>query len=159
MGRPIHAIIGVRHDGPSTWYVRRSSMMANYPNVWSLPSIQYDPEAFADGGDLEHAAGLFSDLSDQRLGGVPIQVDSLLTSGSSDMNPMGVDVHLRLYRISLGAEPVLEPSYYVDAEWMSPRRYEEASAGQACGLCLRLWSDFAWLSGITDRPFVARPAS
>lgn len=159
MGRPIHAIIGVRHDGPSTWYVKRSSSMANYPDVWSLPSIQYDPEAFSDATDLENAAGLFSDLSDQRLGGVPIQVDSLLTIGSSDMNPMGVDVHLRLYRISLGAEPVLEPSYYVDAEWMSPRRYEEASTGQACGLCLRLWSDFAWLSGITDRPFVARPAS
>ena len=41
--KPIHAVIGVRRAGGATFYVRRSEYMENYPGVWSLFSIQYDP--------------------------------------------------------------------------------------------------------------------
>lgn len=33
---PIHAVIGVRHRGSLTYYVKRSLAMPNYPGVWSL---------------------------------------------------------------------------------------------------------------------------
>lgn len=155
---PIHAVIGVRHDGPLTWYVRRSDGMANYPGVWSLPSIQFPAADLPDVGDLDAVAGHFSRLSAQRLGGVDLRVLGHLTSGSSDMNPMGVDVTLHLYRIEFAEEPSLDPAYYVEAGWLSPVGYELRSAGQPCGLCTRLWSDHAWLTGITDRPFVPRVA-
>ena len=156
-GIPIHAVIGVRHDGPSTWYVRRSEEMANYPGVWSLMSIQFAPDDMPDPKDLDVAAGHFARLSEQRLGGVPIDVVDHIVTGSSDMNPMGVEVTLHLYKITLPSEPVLDSRYYVDSGWLSPEEYERRSAGQPCGLCLRLWSDHAWLTGLTDRPFVPRP--
>jgi len=153
-GKPITAIILVQQAGGITWYVKRSPTMANYPDVWSLPSIQYDPVDFEDPNDLQRASELANALSAQRLGGIPVKVLRFLTEGTSDMNPMGVDVTLRLYEIDLMPTPELNPEFYVDQEWMSPERYQEASTGQPCGLCLRLWSDFAWLSGITDRPYV-----
>ena len=153
-GNPIQALIGVRRRGSETYYVRRSQLMANYPGVWSLMSIQHGADEMRDPFDLDEAGRHFGRMSHQRLGAVPIAVNRFLTDGSSDANPMGVDVTLRLYEISLLEEPRLHPDFYVDARWMSAAQYETASTGQRCGLCLRLWSDFAWLSGITDRPFV-----
>jgi len=151
---PINAVIGVRHEGPLTWYVRRSDLMANYPGVWSLPSIQFPVSDLPDVHDLDVVTGHFSRLSAQRFGGIDVEVLEHLTSGSSDMNPMGVDVTLHLYRIALSEEPSLDPAYYVEAGWLAPDEYERRSAGQPCGLCTRLWSDHAWLTGITHRPFV-----
>lgn len=157
-GTPITAVIGVRHDGPLTWYLRRSERMANYPGVWSLPSIQFVPSELPDVLDLDRVSGHFARLSAERLGGVPIGVERHLTSGTSDMNPMGVDVTLHLYLLRMSEEPVLNPAFYVGSEWLSAADYEERSAGQPCGLCTRLWGDFAWACGITDRPFLSRPA-
>ena len=156
-GTPITAVIGVRHDGPLTWYLRRSMRMANYPGVWSLPSIQFAPEDLPDIADLDRVSAHFARLSAERLGDVPVTVRRHLTSGTSDMNPMGVDVTLHLYLIDLPREPVLDPAFYLEADWLSAADYEERSAGQPCGLCTRLWGDFAWACGITDRPFLARP--
>lgn len=156
-GQPIHAVIVVLHAGGLTWYVRRSERMGNYPGVWSLPSRQYDPATFEDPNDLTRAQEIVDALSAERLGGVGMRVSRFLTEGSSDVNPMGVDVTLRLYEVDLCPEPVLNRDFYVDSEWMSPVRYQEASAGQTCGLCLRLWSDYAWLTGLSDRPFIATP--
>lgn len=156
-GTPITAVIGVRHDGPLTWYLRRSMRMANYPGVWSLPSIQFSPDDLPDVADLERVSAHFDRLSAERLGGVPVHVVRHLTSGTSDMNPMGVDVTLHLYLIDMPEEPVPNPDFYLASDWLSASEYEERSAGQPCGLCTRLWGDFAWLSGITDRPFLARP--
>lgn len=152
---PITAIILVRQHAGLTWCVRRSSKMANYPNLWSLPSIQYEPGTFADPLDIDRASELANALSEQRLGGTPVRVNRFLTEGSSNENPMGVDVKLRLYEVELAAEAVLNTHFYVGQEWMAPEGYQKASAGQPCGLCLRLWSNYAWLSGITDIPFVA----
>jgi hypothetical protein len=153
-GPPIHAVIGVRHVGPSTWYVRRSALMANYPDVWSLPSVRYDPKAFVDPEDLVAAGERFARLSEERLGGAEIRVGRFLVEDASDMNPMGVDVTLRLYEIDIAEPLITNPDFYVESSWMSPEEYERASAGQPCGQCLRMWSDWAWLNGITDRPFV-----
>lgn len=157
-GRPIDAVIGVRRNGPLTWYVRRSQLMSNYKGVWSLPSIKFDPSTLPDVSDASRVQPLFDAMSHERLGGVPIRVLSHITSGSSDMNPMGVDVTLHLYEIELGRDPVLEPRYYVDQEWMTAERYEDASRGQMCGLCTRLWADHAWLMGWSDRPFIPHAA-
>ncbi len=156
--QPITAVIGVRHDGPLTWYVRRSERMANYPGVWSLPSIQFAPVELPDIHDLDRVSGHFSRLSAERLGGVPVEVRRHLTSGTSDMNPMGVDVTLHLYLIDLPEEPTLDPAFYVESGWLDAAEYDDRSAGQPCGLCTRLWGDYAWLTGIADRPFLARPA-
>lgn len=152
--QPIHAVIGVRYRGNSTYYVKRSLEMGNYPGVWSLFSIQYPPSDLPDptkiGGTVD---ALFRKMSNERLGGVPIEVKEYLTSGSSDDNPMGVDVHLHLYEIALADEPLLNPRYYTDGAWLSPVEYEDRCADQLCGLCLRLWADYAWLTGVAEHPF------
>ncbi len=153
-GRPINAVIGVRRKAGSTFYVKRSEHMTNYPNVWSLFSIQHDPATLPDVTDIAAAQPLFDAMSAERLGGVPVTVKSYLTSGSSDLNPMDVDVTLHLFEIDFDVEPVLNPRYYTDAAWLSAEEYEERCAEQVCGLCLRLWSDYAWIMGYTDRPFV-----
>ena len=155
-GRPIDAVIGVRRSGGSTFYVQRSEHMENYPGVWSLFSIQHDPVTLPDVTDAAAAQSLFDAMSAQRLGGVPVRVKSYLTSGSSDMNPMGVEVTLHLYEIDFDEEPVLNERYYTAGAWLTAEEYEERCAEQVCGLCLRLWSDYAWLQGFTDRPFIPR---
>ncbi|MER8388340.1 hypothetical protein NKH14_22970 [Mesorhizobium sp. M1380] len=152
--KPIHAVIGVRRAGGATFYVRRSEHMENYPGVWSLFSIQYDPVSVADVADLAAVAPLFETMSAQRLGGVPVRVKSYLTWGSSDRNPMGVEVTLHLYEIEFDEEPRLNERYYTDGIWLTAEEYEERCAEQVCGLCLRLWSDYAWIMGYTDRPFI-----
>lgn len=154
----IHAVIGVRRSGHRTFYVRRSESMDNYPGVWSLFSRQYDPSTIADMRDVRSVAPVFEDMSAQRLCGAPLRVKSFLTSGSSDRNPMGVMVTLHLYEIELDDEPVLNQLYYTDKAWMTAAEYEIAVAGKPCGLCYRLWADYAWLKGYTDRPFVPRGA-
>lgn len=152
--KPIHAVIGVRRAGGSTFYVRRSEHMENYPGVWSLFSIQYDPSSPTDMRDVEAVTPLFERLSEQRLGAVPVRVKSYLTSGSSDRNPMRVLVTLHLYEIEFDEEPRLNERYYTDGAWLTAKDYEDRCADQVCGLCLRLWSDYAWLMGYTDRPFI-----
>jgi len=128
--------------------------MENYPGVWSLFSTQYDPASVEDVTDLEAVRPIFEAMSLQRLGGVPIRVKSYLTAGSSDKNPMGVNVTLHLYEIELDEEPRLNKRYYTDGVWLSAAEYEERCAEEVCGLCLRLWADYAWMKGYTDRPFI-----
>lgn len=157
MDRPtLNAVIGVWHKGPVTYYVKRSGKMANYPRVWSLPSIQYAPNELTDPENLECAQSLLYRMSLERLGNVPVRVKKYLISGDSDQNPYGVHVYLHLYRIELLSTPHLNSDYYTDDAWLTAEEYEKRSAGSACGLCLRLWSDYAWLAGITDRPFLTR---
>lgn len=152
----LHAVIGVRFSGNRTYYVKRSKKMENYPAVWSLPSIKYDPAWLRNPNDLSKVQSLMENMSKQRLGSVPIRVKRHLTSGNDPNSPVGRHVHLHLYEIEFGEEPRLNPDYYTDAAWLTPERYEEISAGQACGLCLRLWSDYAWMTGISGRPFIGR---
>jgi hypothetical protein len=155
--KPIHAVIGVRRRGDSTFYVKRSMEMSNYPGVWSLFSIQFSPEELPDPRSLGPTVNrLFAKMSNERLGGVPVEVESYLTSGSSDDNPMGVDVHLHLYEIRLADEPRFDARYYTDGAWLRPEEYELRCADEICGLCLRLWADYAWLHGLADRPFAPR---
>ena len=157
MHRPIlNAVIGVWHKGSVTYYVKRSGKMMNYPGVWSLPSIQYQRNELSEPEDLEAVQALFFRMSQERLGNVPVNVKKYLISGDSSENPYGVHVYLHLYRIELLAVPHLNSNYYTDDAWLTAQGYEQENAGHACGLCLRLWSDYAWLAGITDRPFVAR---
>lgn len=153
----LHAVIGVRHEGERTFYVRRSEKMENYPSVWSLPSIQFARKAFGGPTDLEAVQELFDRMSEERFGGVGVRVNAYLTSGDSSANPFGNHVHLHLYAIELEAEPVLKPDYYTDSAWLLPEEYEERSADEQCGLCLRLWADYAWMHGITSRPFQLPP--
>ena len=152
----LHAVIGVRYSGNRTFYVKRSRKMANYPGVWSLPSIQFERKQLPDPTNLFTVRNLMEKLSRERLGGFPIEVRSFLTAGDSAENPVGKHVFLYLYKIEMPREPRLNPDYYTEAAWLTAREYEQRSAGEPCGLCLRLWSDYAWMSGITDRPFVAQ---
>ena len=101
--KPIHAVIGVRRVGGATFYVRRSRHMENYPGVWSLFSVQYDPVVVTHVTDLKAVTPLF---------GVPVRVKAYLTSGSSAQNPMGVDVTLHLYEIEFDEEPRLNNRYH-----------------------------------------------
>ena len=155
----VNAVIGVWHDGPVTYYVRRSQKMRNYPGVWSLPSIQYRAQEVSQPEDLLCVQPLFEKMSKQRLGNVPVCVKDYLISGSSDRNPYGLHVHLHLYRIEIIRDPDLEADYYTDGAWLTAGEYQRRNADQACGLCLRLWSDYAWLAGITDRPFLTGQTS
>lgn len=150
----LHAVIGVRHSGERTYYVKRSLKMENYPGLWSLLSIQFDPDELPDPQDTWRAQLLMERLSAERLGGIPIQAKKYLISGNSTDNPYDKNVILHLYEIELLEEPVLNPDYYTDAAWLTPEEYERRTSGERCGLCLRLWADYAWMAGITRRPFV-----
>lgn len=152
----LHAVIGVRFNGDVTYYVKRSEKMTNYPSVWSLLSIQFDPAWLKNPEDLDKVQSLMEKMSDERLCGAPILVKRHLISGDDPDSPVGRHVHLHLYEVDLPEEPQLNPDYYTDAAWLSPEEYENVSAGQACGLCLNLWSDYAWMAGLSDRPFVPR---
>lgn len=149
----LHAVIGVWHRGPLTYYVKRSPNMQNYPGIWSLLSCKYQPREIENPEDLTSAQVLMERMSKQRLDGVPIKVLDHLISGDSQKNPYELDVYLHLYSIELSREPKLNPHYYTEGAWLNADEYERRSAGQECGLCLRLWSDYAWLARITDRPF------
>lgn len=152
----IHAVIGVWTRDHLTYYVKRSEKMQNYPGVWSLLSIQFNPHELERPEDLSTVKQFMEKMSEERLGGVPISVKKYLISGDSDRNPYGKHVYLHLYKIELIDHPNLNWDYYSDAAWLTAEQYEERSAGQPCGLCLRLWSDYAWLTGATDRPYLPR---
>jgi hypothetical protein len=122
-------------------------------------SIQFAPAWLTDPNDLSKAQSLMEKMSAERLGGVPITVKRYLISGDDPDSPVGQHVHLHLYEVELLEEPRLNPRYYTEAAWLTPEEYERLSADQTCGLCLRLWSDYAWLAGISDRPFVSKPVA
>lgn len=150
----VHAVIGVWTSGHLTYYVKRSQKMQRYPGVWSLLSIQFDPCKLEQPEDLRTIQKLMRKMSAERLGGVAISVEKYLISGDSDRNPYEMHVYLHLYEITLLSEPILNSEYYSEGAWLTAEQYEQRSAGQPCGLCLRLWSDYAWLTGSTDRPFL-----
>ena len=155
---PLHAVIAVqrRSEGQS-FYVKRSPTMQNYPNVWSLLSIQFRPEELPDPFDFSTVERFMQRLSDERLGGVSPRVLRYLTSGTCSRNPINRRVTLHLYEIALEAEPRLNPAYYVDGAWLMPEQYESRAAGSQCGLCLRLWSDYCYRNGLAARRFAPVP--
>lgn len=152
----IHAVIGVWYRNDLTYYVKRSHRMQYYPGVWSLFSIQFVPNELSERSDLPKVREIMTKMSNERLGGVPIDVRRWLDSGDSNHNPYEKHVYLHLYEIFLHREPNLNPNYYSSGAWLTAEKYEERSVGQPCGLCIRLWSDYAWLKGIADRPFIPK---
>ena len=152
--RSLNAVIGVWHRGIRTFYVKRSDKMQNYPGLWSLLSIQYQPRDLPNPLDLQSVQLHMDKLSLERLSGRQMRVQQHLLSGDSDLNPLNRHVFLHLYEVHLDKEPRLNPDYYTAGAWLTPTEYEQRNAGIQCGLCLRLWSDYAWLSGLHDRPFV-----
>lgn len=153
----IHAVIGVWHRGARTFYVKRSEKMQNYPLVWSLLSIQFDPQVVTDHLDLRLIQPLMTKMANERLCGASARVTRYLSSASCDDNPMRQRVFLHLYELEFESEPQLSSEFYVDAAWLDPDEYERRSAGTTCGLCLRMWSDHCVRHGMTPRPFA--PAS
>lgn len=151
----LHAVIGVMYNEDKTFYVKRSDKMQNYPNVWSLLSIQFDPELI-DPQNLDQVQELMEKMSNERLNGTLIKVEEYLIDGDSDHNPYNLDVYLHLYKISIPDSLELNPEYYTDSGWLTAEEYEEHNIGMKCGLCLRLWQDYAFVSGISDRPYIAR---
>ena len=149
----IDAVIGVWAKGDRTFYVRRSPSMENYPNVWSLLSIQFASDELSDFLDLASVQRVMERMSEQRLGGAPLRVVRYLKSSRCSDNPMGVPVKLHLYEIELEAEPRLNPEYYVDSAWMTPEEYTRASANSTCGLCMRMWSDYCVENGLCEVRF------
>lgn len=151
--REIHAVIGVWYKDGRTFYVRRSPKMANYPNVWSLLSIQFSPTTMAHDTSIEVVQSLMERMSKQRLGGVGIQVRRYLTSAHCSNNPMDKLVFLHMYSIELDDEPELNPDYYTESAWLTPEEYVERSRDSACGLCLRMWSDYSVRHRLSERSF------
>lgn len=149
----LHAIILVAHKENRTFYVKRSTQMENYPGVWSLPSIQFLPRELPDHNDIWRVQAFVDKFLTQRLGPNRVRVEKFLTMGDSDTNPIGRHVHLYLYEAQLVGTPELNPTFYTDMRWLTPEEFEHLSAGQTCGLCVRLWGDYAWLHGLSDRPF------
>lgn len=153
----LHAVIGVWYEDEKTFYVRRSSKMKNYPLVWSLLSIQYELSSLPDPNDLKTVQSMMEVMSKQRLGGVPLNVKRFLASDNSDHNPIERHVFLHLYEIEILTPPILNPDYYVDSDWLTFEEYEIRNVDSQCGLCMRMWGDYAFLHGITDRPFNPPP--
>lgn len=152
----LHAVIGVRFAHGKTFYVRRSPQMENYPNVWSLFSIQFDPRVL-DPEDLNQVQNLMDQMSLQRCGGVPVQVLNKLTSGTCLNNSIRRRVFLHLYLIYFDEEPKLNPRYYTEGTWLFPRDYVAKSKEAPCGLCTRLWSDYSYVHGLSEERFAPVP--
>lgn len=150
----LHAVIGVWNRGEQTFHVKRSQKMTNYPGVWSLLSIQFNPDDLPEPSDLVKVQTYMKAMSAERLNGVGIRTIAMLASESSDKNPIGRDVHLHLYRVELDHEPELHPDFYEDGRWMTFEEYEQAARDAPCGLCMRMWGDFAYMRGIIDHPFI-----
>jgi hypothetical protein len=149
----IHAVIGVWCKNGKTFYVLRSERMENYPNVWSLLSIQFEPSTFVEETDFAFVQSLMEQMSRQRLGGVGIRVVRYLTSAHCSENPMNKRVFLHMYQVELDELPDLNPEYYSDFAWLTPEEYVERSRGGSCGLCLRMWSDYSVRHRLARRPF------
>jgi hypothetical protein len=151
--REIHAVIGVWHRGPETFYVRRSMKMENYPGVWSLLSIQFDPSEFDDVYDFDAARNLFRAMSAQRLNNAEFAVKRYLSSANCVNNPMRKRVFLHMYELEMDCEPELNQDFYTNWAWMTPKQYARSSEGMSCGLCVRMWSEHCVRSGLADSPF------
>jgi len=152
----IEAVIGAWLKDGRTLYVKRSGRMENYPNVWSLLSIQFTPEEFPDFTDLEAAQRLMQRMAKERLEGTPVRLVRYVKSARCSDNPMHVPVTLHLYQIELDSEPELNPRYYVDSAWFTPEEYMKASENVTCGLCMRMWSDYCYQSGLSSVRFAPR---
>lgn len=150
----LHAVIGVWNRGGQTFHVQRSAKMENYPSVWSLFSIQFAADALPEPDDLRAVQTYMERMSDERLNGVGIRTIERLASDNSAKNPIGKHVYLHMYRIELDHEPMFHPDFYADGRWLTFEEYELLSCDQPCGLCMRMWGDFAYLHGIIDRPFI-----
>lgn len=126
--------------------------MENYPDVWSLLSIQFDPRQ-VDYSDIDQVQRLMDHMSAQRLGSVPVRVLNLIGSGTCGNNPINKRVFLHMYLVYMELEPNLNPSYYVDAKWLTPEEYMERSKEAPCGLCTRMWSDYSYAHGLSSERF------
>lgn len=153
MKTEINGIIGAWYKEGRTLYVKRSALMENYPNVWSLLSIQFLPDEFPDFTDLVNAQKFIEKMSEERMGGVPVRVVRYVKSARCSDNPMQVPVTLHLYQIELDSKPKLNPRFYVDAAWFTPEEYLAASAKSTCGLCMRMWSDYCYQTGLSKIRF------
>ncbi len=151
----IEAVIGVWFRDGRTFYVKRSGRMENYPNAWSLLSIQFTPEELPDFTDLGVVQGAIEKMAKERLGGVPVKLVHYLKSARCSDNPMQVPVTLHLYQIELEHEPEINPEYYVDCAWFTAEEYMKASENATCGLCMRMWSDYCYQSGLSKTRFAA----
>ena len=151
----IEAVIGVWFKDGRTFYVKRSGQMENYPNTWSLLSIQFTREELLDFTDLAAVQGAIERMAKERLGGVPVKLVHYLKSARCSDNPMQVPVTLHLYQIELSGKPKLNPRYYVDSAWFTVEEYLAASADSTCGLCMRMWSDYCYQSGLSKVRFAA----
>jgi hypothetical protein len=150
----LHAVIGAWNRGKKTYHVKRSQTMTNYPGVWSLFSIQFDPTDMPDPSDLTKVQTYMETMSAERLNSVELQTIELLASDSSDKNSIGYNVHLHLYRVELDHEPRLNSKFYEDGRWMTFEEYEQRARDAPCGLCMRMWGDLAYMYGIIDHPFI-----
>lgn len=151
----LHAVIGVWRKGQRTYYVRRSEKMANYPGVWSLFSIQFDPIELPAPEDLKKVQDLMKKMAEERLCGASIETKGHLLSDDSDHNPIDTHVFLNFYEIHFPRDPKLNPNYYTDGAWLTFDEYRQrlkSSPGQ-CGSCIRMWWDYAWGKGWCDHPF------
>ena len=155
MAGQIEAVIGVWFKNGRTFYVKRSSRMENYPNAWSLLSIQFTPEELPEFTDLDAVQRVMEKMSEERLGGTPVRLVRYLKSTRCSDNPMQVSVTLHLYQIELEREPELNPRYYVDSAWLTAEEYIKTSENATCGLCMRMWSDYCYQSGLSKVRFAA----
>jgi hypothetical protein len=153
----LHAVIGVWYRDDRTFYIQRSDKMENYPGAWSLFSIQYDPDELPDSLDLTRVQRLMDRMSAKRLHGTPIVVRRFLTASTCTDNPINKIVNLRLYRIELASEPVLNPDYYIDAAWMTRAEYLDRRGNAPCGSCLKMWSDYSYRHGSRETRFALVP--
>lgn len=149
----MRALIGVRRNGNKVQYVKRSAKMT-YPNLWTLFSIQYQFDF--NKNDRTQAAAIFQHMSDVRLGGAPVFVGKFLCEGTDYNQDLGEDVSLRLYEIDFPDNPnllALNPDYYSETRWMTVDEHVKHIEGNICGLCLKLWQDYAYTQGLCSQPY------
>jgi len=156
MAKPeLHAIIGVIHQGSTTFYVKRSNAIEAYPGVWSLLSVRASREELRDFLDLMQIQQCVDRMSSERLVSTPLTVKRFITSAQCDKQDHRL--YLYMYELESPVVPKLNPKYYSDFRFMDPAEYEQLSKDLMCGLCVSMWSRYCVKYGLTDRLFAEVP--
>lgn len=138
--------------GVKVLWVRRSSKMTNYPLLWTLFSQQYSPDDIYGKGDITGCNEVFRRMSRERLEGSPIKVERFLDETEGYSEDLKCYVHLMLWKISFPFGVRLNPDYYIGAEWLTWKEHFRWHGRSKCGMCTRLFQDWAYLHNLCPWP-------
>lgn len=115
--------------------------------------MQFAPDALPEPRDLARAQAIFAAMVAERFEGTPVRVKEYLRSGASPAPRIGKHVHLHLYAFEADEPLVLDPEFYPQGAWLTFDDFQARAGRAPCGLCTRLYSEYAVEQGLCEVPF------